>query len=332
MKNMKLLSSALFLLSAILFSSCQSEVKKSQVCIGEPGTGVTGDKCHDLDDTKQASNPGPSSVASPSPTIHDVICFRKDINLAESGVRCRPEQIYKVPRGTKVTAFLKTVSSVQQGTQLQTYFKTDATTQESITVAEMESLSTQGAKIYAIDFTADPSNIVNKKHATQIYYFDQSSGGFQLRFEGALEVDGGETSKVDFTTGDSSQSIKASPSATIASASSSANTTAPDTLVQNYFASIKNGQYQKAWDMLPSDMQRNKSIHPNGYNSFTDWWKKTSVDVDAVKIVSQSDREAIVNADVRYKAQKGSPHPLHLRYFLKRNSSTDNWVITKIKS
>jgi hypothetical protein len=121
------------------------------------------------------------------------------------------------------------------------------------------------------------------------------------------------------------------PKATRATLSST-NSTTPDSLVQNYFMSIKNGQYQKAWDMLPSDMQRNKFIHPNGYSSFTDWWKKTSIDVDAVKIVSQSDREAIVNADVRYKAQKGSPHPLHLKYFLKRNSSTDNWVINKIKS
>jgi hypothetical protein len=132
---------------------------------------------------------------------------------------------------------------------------------------------------------------------------------------------------------DSSQGVgNPSPSPTVKSISSSTGSTSADSLVQSYFTNIKSGQYQKAWDMLPSDMQRNKSIHPNGYNSFTDWWKKTSVDVDAVKIVSQSDQEAVVNADVRYKSQKGSPQPLHLRYFLKRNSSTDNWVITKIKS
>jgi hypothetical protein len=104
---------------------------------------------------------------------------------------------------------------------------------------------------------------------------------------------------------------------------SSTNTITPNSLVRNYFMSIKSGQYQKAWDMMPRDWQQT-----NGYKSFADFWGKASLYIDAVEIASQSDREAVVNANVRYKLQKGSPQSLHLRYFLKRNSSTDNWIIT----
>jgi hypothetical protein len=326
MKNMRFLPFALFLLSAILFSSCKSEVKKSQICIGEPGTGAAGTKCSEIDDEKQSNNSIPSPVASSSPVVSDMICF-KDNSLAAWGVRCDPEQIHKIPRGTKVTVSLKTTNSVQQGNQTQAHFEANTSNSVLITVPEMESLATQGAKIYAITYTTEDS-----KKATQIYYFDQSSDGFKLRFQGALEAASGETSKVVFTAGDISQNSSSNSNPSSTTASTSTAITLPDNLVRSYFTNIQSGQYQKAWDMLPSDLQRNKSTHPDGYKSFTDWWQKTSVDVDAIKVASKSDQDAIVDADVRYKTRKGSPQPLHLRYFLRRSSSTDNWVITNIKS
>jgi hypothetical protein len=299
MKNMRFLPLTLFLLSAILFSSCQSDAKKSQVCIGEPGTGATGTKCSEVDDAKQSNSSVPSPVVSSSPTVSDVVCFT-DNGLTAWGVRCDPEQIHKVPRGTKITVSLKTTNSVQRGTQTTAHYEVNTSNHVQINVPDMESLATQGAKIYAINYTTE-----NSKNASRIYYFDQSSNGFQLRFQGSFEAPSGETSKVIFTTGDSSQNDSSNSNSSSTTASTSTNITLPDNLVRSYFDNIKSGQYQKAWDMLPSDLQGNKSVHPNGYKSFTDWWQKTGVDVEAVKVASKTDLDAIV--DLTFPVKFGWP-------------------------
>ncbi len=328
---MKLFSPILLALLLTLLSSCNSEKQKSQICVGEPGTGTTGTKCHELNDNASSRSPSSSPIPSKSPTIYDVVCFQRKNNLAQTGVACSPEEIFKTARGNKVSASLQTVTSVQQGSNVQRSLHI-AGEKETITVAEMESLSTQGSKVYVLGMTIDPSSLLSDKYATQVFYYDQNSGGFQLVAEGTLEKPTEKSSEITFITGKKPTANSNKPNPPSTSLSSPAGAVPPDTLVQNYFTSIKSGQYQKAWDMLPSDLQRNKSTHPNGYKSFTDWWGKTSVDVDIIKMVSQSDREAVVDAEVQYKARKGKPQPLHLRYFLKKKSGTGSWVITKIKS
>jgi serine/threonine protein kinase, bacterial len=196
----------------------------------------------------------------------------------------------------------------------------------------MESLSTQGSKVYAIGMTIDPNSLVSGKYATQVFYYEQNSDGFKLLAEGALEKPTEKSSEITFITGERTTTNKNTPNPPSTSLSSPVGEVSPESLVQNYFENIKSGQHQKSWDMLPSDMQNNKSIHPNGYESFTSWWQKASVDVDAVKVVSQSDREAIVKADVRYKVRNGGSKPLSLRYFFNKNSTGNSWMITKIKS
>jgi hypothetical protein len=91
-----------------------------------------------------------SPVQSSSPVVYDVICFPQS-GLLTTGVSCQPENIFKVPRGTKVTAYLQTVTSVQQGSNINTSFTTDTKSdEEKISVSEMESLSLKDAKIYVV--------------------------------------------------------------------------------------------------------------------------------------------------------------------------------------
>lgn len=104
----------------------------------------------------------------------------------------------------------------------------------------------------------------------------------------------------------------------------------PDQIITYYFFNIIQGEYKKSWNLLPSNLQRNPSIHPNGYNSFADWWKDANVGVDAIKLVSQNDREAVVNADVQY-IKRNSSRPFRLQYTLRKDKGSGNWAIATVK-
>jgi serine/threonine protein kinase, bacterial len=111
----------------------------------------------------------------------------------------------------------------------------------------------------------------------------------------------------------------------------SVSTISPEDLVRKYYGNIKSGQYQDSWNMLPSGMQKDQSLHPNGYGSFRDWWTKTNADIDATQLASQSEQEAVVNVDVRYTVNRGSLRRSHLRYFFTKDPVSNSWTISKIK-
>lgn len=104
----------------------------------------------------------------------------------------------------------------------------------------------------------------------------------------------------------------------------------PDLIIAYYFLNIIRGEYRKSWNLLPSNLQRSPSIHPNGYNSFADWWKDATVGIDAIKLVSQNDREAVVNADVQY-IKRNSSRPFRLQYTLRKDKGSGNWAIATVK-
>jgi hypothetical protein len=109
------------------------------------------------------------------------------------------------------------------------------------------------------------------------------------------------------------------------------NTTSPEDLVRKYYENIKGGRYQESWNMLPSGMQKDPALHPNGYASFSEWWTKTNADIDATQLASQTDQEAVVNVDVRYTVNRGSMRRSHLRYFFSKDPVNNSWTISKIK-
>ena len=109
------------------------------------------------------------------------------------------------------------------------------------------------------------------------------------------------------------------------------NTTSPEDIVRTYYDNIKSGRYSESWNMLPTSMQKDQSLHPNGYASFRDWWTKTNVDVDVVRLAESSSTVAVVDVDVRFTANRGNPRPLHTRYFFTKDPVSNSWTISKIK-
>jgi serine/threonine protein kinase, bacterial len=109
----------------------------------------------------------------------------------------------------------------------------------------------------------------------------------------------------------------------------------PTDIVKDYYMKINTHDIQGAWDKLPSSIQNNRSVHPDGYNSFLDWWsnKVGSVQLLGTNLVTASDLEAIVDADIQYfmRSGQGKSTPQAMRYFFIKDTSNNTWRIDRIK-
>ncbi|MEH2114644.1 hypothetical protein [Nostoc sp.] len=106
----------------------------------------------------------------------------------------------------------------------------------------------------------------------------------------------------------------------------------PEDFVRQYYSNINSGNYQAAWNMLPTDMQNNKSLHPDGYVSYIDWWNKVErIDIQRVYLESKSNYDTVVKVDANYvmKSRNNSFH--RLRYLFAKDSINNKWILNKVK-
>ncbi|MBD2519358.1 protein kinase [Nostoc sp. FACHB-973] len=107
----------------------------------------------------------------------------------------------------------------------------------------------------------------------------------------------------------------------------------PEQAVQNYYATINQGQYQAGWNQLSPSYQNNRRLHPNGYLSYIDWWggKVQSVDVEQVNLVEASAEVATVDAQFKYVMKTGKVVPGSVRFFLLWDAQNNKWVVSDTK-
>jgi hypothetical protein len=107
---------------------------------------------------------------------YDVVCFAEP-GFSIGSIRCDATSIYKVPRGTKITTFFKRTTGLQHDNDSAVSFTT-STIKQQISTAEMESLVSRGADIYAMYYQI-PS--ILQKYPTQsiVDIFDVKSGKFK---------------------------------------------------------------------------------------------------------------------------------------------------------
>jgi serine/threonine protein kinase, bacterial len=103
----------------------------------------------------------------------------------------------------------------------------------------------------------------------------------------------------------------------------------PAEAVQNYYATINQGQYQAAWNQLAPSLQNNKRLHPNGYLSYIDWWggRVQSIDVEQVSIVETNAETATVDAKLKYYLKNGKQTPSSVRFSLLWDAENSRWVV-----
>lgn len=115
------------------------------------------------------------------------------------------------------------------------------------------------------------------------------------------------------------------------SQSATSRKTAEQTL-QDYYSAINSRQYQIAWQQLPPSLQNNAKVHPDGINSFIEWWEQVQL-VEIKQIInSQTNTEtAIIDTQIQYLMKSGKQIPQTLRFFFIWDASSEKWLINKVK-
>ncbi|MDB9315829.1 serine/threonine-protein kinase, partial [Spirulina sp. CS-785/01] len=106
----------------------------------------------------------------------------------------------------------------------------------------------------------------------------------------------------------------------------------PETVVQSYYSNINNEQYYESWQMLPSEIQDDSGLHPNGYLSYYDWWDSVErVGLKTIETVEVNPENAIVETSYNYFMKQGNTTPQSIRFYLRWNESQQQWNIARIK-
>lgn len=107
----------------------------------------------------------------------------------------------------------------------------------------------------------------------------------------------------------------------------------PEKVIEDYYTKVNNHQYQKAWDILPPALQDSKTLHPNGYYSFIEWWYKVKyVSINKYYVANANSSSSIVNVWTSYHMNNGRTVPISLKFYMVWNDSVNKWDITKIQT
>ena len=103
--------------------------------------------------------------------------------------------------------------------------------------------------------------------------------------------------------------------------------------LRDYYDKINSRSYQKAWNSLSYEFQQNSKLHPQGYNSYENWWTQVEkVNVLNVVQIQQKTYHSIVNLKLQYvmsQSYRESYDDLRLNLVL--DADTNCWLIDSVK-
>ncbi|MGK7918397.1 MAG: hypothetical protein AB4080_00085 [Trichodesmium sp.] len=101
--------------------------------------------------------------------------------------------------------------------------------------------------------------------------------------------------------------------------------------VKNYYSNLNQGKYEQAWNQLSANFQNNQQLHPDGYNSYYDWWTGISnISIEGVQEISTTTEMATVNIQVKYTKNSGENIAQSLELFLVWNATDQAWNIDTV--
>lgn len=103
----------------------------------------------------------------------------------------------------------------------------------------------------------------------------------------------------------------------------------PQQTIENYFNFINQRNYQTAWEMLSNSQQNDTKLHPNGYQSYYNWWDSVQTTTIKINNYEESSWESTVDIGLKILIKSGSSSQQSLRFFLIRQGET--WKINKVK-
>jgi hypothetical protein len=106
--------------------------------------------------------------------------------------------------------------------------------------------------------------------------------------------------------------------------------TPSEQLVMDYYEDINKGDYKTAWNKLPINIKDNLRLHPKGYLSFEQWFKKiVPVNVESIKMIDNQGGTAVVNAYSTYNIE-GQPREQSINFTLIFDKLQNQWMIESI--
>ena len=98
-------------------------------------------------------------------------------------------------------------------------------------------------------------------------------------------------------------------------------------LVIDYYTAINQGNYRESWDKLPNNLRNNSKLHPKGYLSFEEYFKKTApVDIKSKK----TEKKAVVTVYFTYNNDQGKKQDMGLNFKLFFDENQNKWRIESI--
>ncbi|MGD1902457.1 MAG: protein kinase [Geitlerinemataceae cyanobacterium] len=81
----------------------------------------------------------------------------------------------------------------------------------------------------------------------------------------------------------------------------------PLEVTETYFEQIDRGNLERSWEMLAPSYRDNASLHPNGFESYREWWGESveSVEVRKTRLVEETETNARVEASLFYVLSDG---------------------------
>jgi hypothetical protein len=128
------------------------------------------------------------------------------------------------------------------------------------------------------------------------------------------------------------QSLKSILSSNDSLSKDSINSSAKQ-LVIDYYAAINQGNYQEAWNKLPSDFRNNSKLHPKGYLSFKEHYNKTApINIKFIEITENNGLRAVVTVyyTYNYNNVKGRKQDVGLNFKLFFDKKQNQWRIEGI--
>ncbi len=106
----------------------------------------------------------------------------------------------------------------------------------------------------------------------------------------------------------------------------------PAQAVQNYYSAINNGQYPTGWNQLSIGMQSDDKLHPQGYNSYKNFWQSISqVTVEEANTLELNPEVARVKTRLKYVTKMGQESHQLLRIKLVWDAARSEWLYDDTK-
>ncbi len=100
----------------------------------------------------------------------------------------------------------------------------------------------------------------------------------------------------------------------------------------NYYETLNNGDYQTGWNLLSEESRNNKNSHPNGYQSYLDWWKQVKkVDILATNIIEENEQVGIIDSKLKYQLISGKIVEQSLIFSFLWSETEQKWLLNKVE-